>query len=58
MFLCVNGITLFWVILGLFGYSMLGFGGMLVFEGKTGSEHCLEWFVPVETKGSRQEKGV
>jgi len=58
VFLCVKGIPFFWVILGLFGYSMLEFGGMLVFEGNTGSEHCLEWFVPVETKGSRQEKGV
>jgi len=54
----VKDIPLSWVILGLFGYSLLGLGGMLVFEGKMGSGHCLERFVPVETRGSRQEKGV
>jgi len=55
VFVCVKGIPIFWVILGLFGYSLLGLGGMLVFEGDTGSENRLEGFVPVETKGSRQE---
>ena len=28
-------------------------GGIPVFQGKTGLEHRLERFVPVETKGSR-----
>ncbi len=58
MFVCVKGIPIFWVILGLLRYSLLGLGGMLVFGGETGSEHRLEWFVPVETEGSRQEIGL
>jgi len=58
MFVSVKGIPRFWVIVGLFGYSLLGCRGMLVFEGKTGLEHFLERFVPVETEGPRQEIGL
>ena len=41
VFVCVKGIPLFWIILGLFGYSLLGLGRMPVYEGKRDLEHCL-----------------
>ena len=58
MFLCVKSIPCCLAILGLFGYSLVGLWGMPVFEGKTGLEHRLERFFPVESEGSRQEMGV
>jgi len=58
VFLCAKGIPCFGAIWGLFWHSLVRLGGIPCFGDNTVLERRLERFVPVESEGSRQEKGV